>query len=59
VDPDRLDYLLGGAWDLMPLAAPDYTHLIPALDRYVRQLLLAGQAHDRRYLPAALAVSHA
>lgn len=54
VDPSRLDWYLEGAWDLVPRYAQqlgvDPRRLRAELDRYVRDLLIAGQLHEHRYL---------
>lgn len=55
VSPSDLDRLLDGVWTLLDEAIPDEIGLSDVLDRYVRELLLAGQEHDRRYLQVALA----
>lgn len=50
-DHDR--YLLG-AWDVFRQACPEYQHLVPHLDAYVRTLLERGVPHDPQYLVAVI-----
>lgn len=57
VEPADLDRLLDGIWDMVAAALPAHPGLVPVLDRYVRDLLLAGQAHELRYLQTALATA--
>lgn len=49
VDPARMEKALRGAWDDLPPAVEDVTdpvRLTGVLDRYVRELLSSGVAHD-------------
>lgn len=49
-----LDRLLAGAWSCLEQALPSRPGAVAVADEYVRQLLLAGERHDRRYLMTAL-----
>jgi hypothetical protein len=54
VDDTDLNRLTAGAWDTLHTALPDHPGLVADLDEYVRSLLVAGQPHERRYLPPIL-----
>jgi hypothetical protein len=49
-----VDRLLAGAWTLTGHVLGDRPDVVEVLDRYVRELLVAGQPHEVRYLRAAL-----
>lgn len=49
-----LDKLLADAWSLLDVALDGAGKVIETLDAYVRELLLAREPHDVRYLRAAL-----
>lgn len=55
VVPADLDRLLDGVWVLLEAAMPDRPGLSQVLDAYVRELLLAREEHQLRYLQVALA----
>ena len=54
VDEDKMDYVLSDAWTMFSVSAPEYAHLVPALDEYVRDLLSRGIQHDRSWLTDVL-----
>jgi hypothetical protein len=59
VDESRLDFLLDGAWELVPRVADqlgvDAERLRTELDQYVRDLLRSGQPHRSDYLKQPVA----
>lgn len=54
IQDDLLDFCLDGAWSCLCAARDDADVLLPVVDRYVRQLLLARIEHSRDYLRMAL-----
>lgn len=55
--PDDLDAMLAGAYRELQATLPAEPCLREAVDYYVRSLLVAGEAHQRRHLEAALVQS--
>lgn len=51
---ERCDELLADAWTMFSHSAPDFAHLQPALDAYVRELMVRGLEPNRDWLASVI-----